>query len=254
MTRAALLHAEGLGKHFAGVHALRDVNLSIAEGHVHSVIGPNGAGKSTLINVLTGRVAPDSGTVTFDGARLNGLQPYAISQRGISRVFQSPEIYPDLTVLENVAIGALAARDGSFRLNLMSHPRRQAGVFEAANRTLASVGLATHALALAQHLSRGDKRRLELAICLACKPRLLLLDEPTAGMSPAETHSTVALLKEISAAGLTMLVVEHDMNVVFTLSHRITVLHQGRVIAQDVPEAIREHPGVREAYLGGVTL
>jgi branched-chain amino acid transport system ATP-binding protein len=251
---AALLHAEGLGKHFAGVHALQGVNLSIAEGQVHSVIGPNGAGKSTLINVLTGRIAPDSGTVTFGGVPLQGMQPYAISQLGMSRVFQSPEIYPDLTVLENVAIGSLAARDGSFRLNLLRHPRRQAGVFEAASRTLASVGLAGHEGAEAQHLSRGDKRRLELAICLACKPRLLLLDEPTAGMSPSETHSTVALLQQISAAGLTMLVVEHDMNVVFTLSHRITVLHQGRVIAQGAPEEIREDPGVREAYLGGATL
>jgi branched-chain amino acid transport system ATP-binding protein len=250
----ALLKAQALGKRFAGVHALREVDLTIAEGEVHSVIGPNGAGKSTLINVLTGRVAPDEGTVTFDGGRLDGLPPYAISQLGISRVFQSPEIYADLTVLENVAIGALAARDGSFRLNLLRHPRRQADVFEAASRTLASVGLANHAETLAQHLSRGDKRRLELAICLACKPRLLLLDEPTAGMSPAETHSTVALLKQISAAGLTMLVVEHDMNVVFTLSHRITVLHQGRVIAQDAPEVIREDPRVREAYLGGATL
>jgi len=251
---AALLQAEGLGKHFAGVHALQGVNLGIAEGHVHSVIGPNGAGKSTLINVLTGRIVPDSGTVTFDGTRLNGMQPYAISQLGMSRVFQSPEIYPDLSVLENVAIGALAARDGSFRLNLLRHPRRQADVFEAAGNAISSVGLSGHEATEAQHLSRGDKRRLELAICLACKPRLLLLDEPTAGMSPSETHSTVELLKEISASGLTMLVVEHDMNVVFTLSDRITVLHQGRVIAQGPPEAIREDAGVREAYLGGATL
>jgi branched-chain amino acid transport system ATP-binding protein len=251
---APLLHAEGLGKHFAGVHALQGVDLSIAEGHVHSVIGPNGAGKSTLMNVLTGRIVPDSGEVVFGGTRLNGMQPYAISQLGMSRVFQSPEIYPDLSVLENVAIGALAARDGSFRLNLLRHPRRQANVFEAAAKGISSVGLSGRETSQAQHLSRGDKRRLELAICLACKPRLLLLDEPTAGMSPAETHSTVALLREISASGLTMLVVEHDMNVVFTLSHWITVLHQGRVIAQGAPEAIREDTAVREAYLGGATL
>jgi branched-chain amino acid transport system ATP-binding protein len=243
-----------LGKHFAGVHALQGVDLGIAEGHVHSVIGPNGAGKSTLVNVLTGRIVPDAGNVTFAGVRLNGMQPYAISQLGIARVFQSPEIYPDLTVLENVAIGALAARDGSFRLNLLRHPRRQADVFDEASRTLGSVGLASHEDAQAQHLSRGDKRRLELAICLACKPRLLLLDEPTAGMSPTETHSTVTLLQQISAAGLTMLVVEHDMNVVFALSHRITVLHQGRVIAEGPPEQIRGDSGVREAYLGGATL
>ena len=250
----ALLVAEGVGKHFAGVRALQDVSLAIEPGEVHSVIGPNGAGKSTLINVLTGRVAPDSGTVTFNGARLDRLQPYAISELGISRVFQSPEIYPHLTVLENVAVGALAARDGSFRLNLLAHPDRQADVFAAAAETLASVGLAPRAGHPAEHLSRGDKRRLELAICLACRPRLLLLDEPTAGMSPAEAHATVGLLKEISAKGLPMLVVEHDMKVVFTLSHRITVLHQGRVIAQGAPEAIRADPAVREAYLGGATL
>jgi branched-chain amino acid transport system ATP-binding protein len=250
----ALLLAEGVGKHFAGVRALEAVTLAIEPGEVHSVIGPNGAGKSTLINVLTGRVAPDAGTVTFNGARIDGLQPYAISELGISRVFQSPEIYPQLTVLENVAVGALAARDGSFRLNLLAHPDRQADVFVAAARTLASVGLTSRAGHPAEHLSRGDKRRLELAICLACRPRLLLLDEPTAGMSPSEAHGTVELLKEISAKGLPMLVVEHDMKVVFTLSHRITVLHQGRVIAQGAPEAIRADPAVREAYLGGATL
>src|SRR5262249_45046201 len=147
------LSAEGLGKHFAGVHALQGVNLGIAEGHGHSVIGPNGAGKSTLINVLTGRIVPDSGTVTFDGKRRNGMHLYANSLLGLAPVFPSPEISPDLSVLENVAIGALAARDGSFRLNLLRHPRRQADVFEAAGKAISSVGLSEHEDTEAQHLS-----------------------------------------------------------------------------------------------------
>src|SRR5262252_7965414 len=129
-----LLRSEGIGKHFAGVQALVGVDLSIEAGEVHSVIGPNGAGKSTLMNVLTGRVRPDAGSVSFDGKRVDGLQPYAICQLGISRVFQSPEIYSNLTALENVAVGALAARDGSFRLNLFRHPDRQADVFDSASR------------------------------------------------------------------------------------------------------------------------
>jgi len=249
-----LLVAHNLKKHFNGLVALDQVDLEVEAGRVHSVIGPNGAGKSTLLNVLTGRLQPDSGSIVFDGHKLDGLKPHEISQRGVARVFQSPEIFPELNVLDNVTIGALAARDGSFRLNLFRHPRHQADACQEAERALAAVGMEDQARKEAMHLSRGDKRRLELAVCLACRPRLLLLDEPTAGMSPSETHATAELLRDIAQRGLTMVIIEHDMNVVFALSQRITVLHQGRVIADGTPEAVRADEAVHEAYLGGITL
>lgn len=250
----ALLEASGVTKNFAGLTALDHVDLGVEEGSVHSIIGPNGAGKSTLLNVLTGSIRPDAGAVTFDGHSLIARPPYEINQRGIARVFQSPEIFAELTLLDNVMIAALAARDGSFRMNALQHPRHRGAVRDLAEEMLVDVGLKEHAQTVAMHLSRGDKRRLELAICLAHRPRLLLLDEPTAGMSHAETHATVELLRKISEMGMTKVIIEHDMDVVFTLSSRITVLHQGRVIADGSPEQIREDEAVQEAYLGGAQL
>jgi len=248
----ALLEVSGVTKRFAGLLALDHVDLSVEEGTIRSIIGPNGAGKSTFLNVLTGSLEPDEGSVTFDGVSLVGRPPYEINQLGVARVFQTPEIYPELSLLDNVMIAAFAARDGSFRMNLLEHPRRRGAVRETAVQMLADVGLERLTQMEARHLSRGDKRRLELAICLAHKPRLLLLDEPTAGMSQSETHSTVELLRKISATGMTKIVIEHDMDVVFALSSRITVLHQGRVIADGPPEEIRANAAVQEAYLGGV--
>ena len=247
----ALLEVAGVSKRFGGLAALQDVKLDVAVGSIHAIIGPNGAGKSTLLNVLTGRIAPDRGSVVFDGESVLGVSPHEINQRGIARVYQTPEIFPEMTLLENVAIAALAARDGSFRFNLFQHPRRLKGIADEAEAALADVGLGRSAGMEARHLSRGDKRRLEMAICLAQKPRLLLLDEPTAGMSQHETQGTVELLKRISGNGMTKLIIEHDMHVVFSLSDRITVLHQGRVIADGTPEAIRADDAVQEAYLGG---
>ena len=247
----ALLEVAGVSKRFGGLAALQDVKLDVAVGSIHAIIGPNGAGKSTLLNVLTGRIAPDRGSVVFDGESVLGVSPHEINQRGIARVYQTPEIFPEMTLLENVAIAALAARDGSFRFNLFQHPRRLKGIADEAEAVLADVGLGRSAGMEARHLSRGDKRRLEMAICLAQKPRLLLLDEPTAGMSQHETQGTVELLKRISGNGMTKLIIEHDMHVVFSLSDRITVLHQGRVIADGTPEAIRADDAVQEAYLGG---
>ncbi len=247
----ALLDARGLRKHRGGVQALDGVDLAVSSGEVLSVIGPNGAGKSTLVNVLTGQIAPDAGDIVFGERRVNGLPPHEISQLGMARVYQSPEIYPELTVAENAVLGALAARDGSFRANLFAPRRRQRDVVSAAHAAIDAVGLAGSANVEARELSRGDKRRAELAICLAARPRLLLLDEPTAGMSPTETRSTVDLLQSIAGDGLTMIVIEHDMDVVFALSHRIVVLQQGRVIACDTPEAIRGNAAVHDAYLGG---
>lgn len=247
----ALLEVRNVSKHFAGLRALDDVNLSIAPGTIHAIIGPNGAGKSTLLNVLTGLVVPDTGSVVFDGQSLLGLPAHDINQRGIARVFQTPAIFPEMTLAENVAIAALAARDGSYRANFFQHPRALQPVREKAESILADIGLGAHINTEARHLSRGDKRRLELAICLAHQPRLLLLDEPTAGMSHHETHSTAELLRRLSRNGMTKVIIEHDMDVVFSLSDRITVLHQGRVIADGAPDEIRGNPIVQEAYLGG---
>jgi branched-chain amino acid transport system ATP-binding protein len=247
----ALLEVSDVSKRFNGLRALDHVELTVEEGSIHSIIGPNGAGKSTLLNVLTGNLAPDEGAVRFDGASLIGRPPFEINQLGIARVFQTPEIFPELSLLDNVMIAALAARDGSFRLNLLEHPRRRSDIRELAAATLADVGLERLRDTQARHLSRGDKRRLELAVCLGHRPRLLLLDEPTAGMSHSETHSTVELLRKISATGMTKVIIEHDMDLVFTLSSRITVLHQGRVIADGRPEEIRANAAVQEAYLGG---
>ncbi len=247
----ALLEVSGVSKRFNGLRALDHVDLAVEEGSIHSIIGPNGAGKSTLLNVLTGSLQPDQGGVRFDGTSLVGRPPFAINQLGIARVFQTPAIFPELSLLDNVLIAALAARDGSFRPNLLEHPRKRGEVREQAAGALADVGLERLRATEARHLSRGDKRRLELAICLAHRPRLLLLDEPTAGMSHGETRSTVELLRKISATGMTKVIIEHDMDVVFSLSSRITVLHQGRVIADGRPEQIRADAAVQEAYLGG---
>jgi branched-chain amino acid transport system ATP-binding protein len=247
-----LLKVAGIGKRFAGLQALDNVDLAIAEGSIHAIIGPNGAGKSTLLNVLTGLVVPDCGSVEFDGRSLLGLPPYEINQRGIARVFQTPEILPEMPLVENVALAALAARDGSFRSNFFAHPATLDAVRARAESLLADIGLGAQLWTEARHLSRGDKRRLELAICLAHKPRLLLLDEPTAGMSHHETRSTVELLRRIAKEGMTKVIIEHDMDVVFSLADRITVLHQGRVIAEGPPDEIRGNATVQDAYLGGV--
>ncbi|SDG32743.1 amino acid/amide ABC transporter ATP-binding protein 1, HAAT family [Limimonas halophila] len=247
----ALLDLQGVSKSFGGLAALSNVDLQVEEGQAHAIIGPNGAGKSTLINAITGRLTPDMGSVTFAGQSLLGLKPHQIVQQGIARVFQTPEIFHDMTCLENVTIAALAHRDGAFKPNFLQHPRRMRQQRDAAAERLAEVGLADQREMPAGHLARGDKRRLELAICLANNPRMLLLDEPTAGMAQHETQNTIQVLKRIGEKGMTKIVIEHDMGVVFSLADKITVLHQGTVIASGAPEQVREDPAVHEAYLGG---
>jgi branched-chain amino acid transport system ATP-binding protein len=250
----ALLEVRGVSKSFAGLRALDGVDLTVAGGTVHAIIGPNGAGKSTLLNVLTGRLRPDRGAVLFDGRSLIGMAPHLINQLGVARVFQTPQIYPEMSCLENVVIAALASRDGAFALNLFQHPRRLGGLEAEAQALLERVGIGGLGRHEARSLSRGDKRSLEIAICLAQRPKLLLLDEPTAGMSHFETKGTTELLKRIAASGMTKIIIEHDMDVVFALSDRITVLHQGRVIAEGTPDEIRANAAVEEAYLGGLHL
>lgn len=249
-----LLEVRGLNKRFGGLQATYDVDLTVREGTAHSIIGPNGAGKSTLLNLLIGQIRPDSGTVAFAGTSLVGRRPHEINQLGVARVFQTPSVFTDLSLLDNVTIAALAARDGAFRFNLLQHPSRRSAAVAAAEEALTEVGLDGSADVSAAELSHGDKRRLELAICLAHRPRLLLLDEPTQGMSQLETQGTVELLRRLVAKGMTKVIIEHDMKVVFGLSDEITVLHQGCVIASGTPDAVREDEAVLEAYLGGVEL
>ena len=249
--RNVVLHVDDVSKNFGGLHALSDIDLQVEEGQTHAIIGPNGAGKSTLLNVIIGRLAPTSGAVVFDGQVLTGKKPHQINQLGVARVFQTPEIFPDLTVLQNVMAPAYARRDGAFRVKLLKPLEADHELRAEAEATLEDVGLyerrATHAGAL----SRGDKRRMELAMCLIQHPRLLLLDEPTAGMSRHDTNTTIDLLKKIKARGMTKVIIEHDMHVVFSLADKISVLSGGRIIAEGLPDEVRGNIKVQEAYLGG---
>ncbi len=251
---ASILTVQNVNKRFGGLKALDNVNLEIEAGTVHAIIGPNGAGKSTLLNCFIGRLEPDTGTVIFDGVSLLGIKPHEINQVGVSRVFQTPEVFGNLTLRDNVMIPAFAKRDGSFRINAWKGVKRETDIEAKAMAMLENVGLARKADEIAGQLSRGDKRRLELAMCLVQEPKLLLLDEPTAGMARAETNTTIDLLKKIAETGITMVVIEHDMHVVFSLADRISVLAQGTVIAEDLPERIKGNPKVQEAYLGGAHL
>lgn len=250
----SILSVANVNKRFGGLKALNEVNLEVEEGKVHAIIGPNGAGKSTLLNCFVGRLEPDTGTVTFDGKSLLGIEPYQINQAGVSRVFQTPEIFGDLSLLENVIIPAFAKKYGAFRINAWTTVDDEADLQKKALEMLKDVGLQEKAGDVAGQLSRGDKRRLELAMCLVQEPKLLLLDEPTAGMSRADTNSTIDLMKRIASRGVTMVVIEHDMHVVFSLAEKISVLAQGTVIVEDHPENIKGNPKVQEAYLGGAHL
>ena len=249
-----ILSVQNVNKNFGGLKALNNVNLDVEAGTVHAIIGPNGAGKSTLLNCFVGRLMPDTGNVTFDGKSLLGIKPHEINQAGVSRVFQTPEIFGDLSLLENVMIPAFAKRDGSFTMNAWNPVSGQRDLYDKAMSMLADVGLDPKAHDIAAQLSRGDKRRLELAMCLVQEPKLLLLDEPTAGMARADTNNTIDLMKSIAGTGVTLVVIEHDMHVVFSLSDKISVLAQGTVIAEDLPEKIKGNPRVQEAYLGGAHL
>jgi len=247
----AILSVKGVNKRFGGLQALGDVNLDVQENTCHAIIGPNGAGKSTLLNVLVGKLIPDSGSVVFDGQSVLGRKPHEINQMGISRVFQTPEIFADLTVMENMLIPCFAKRDGAFRMHAFESVLSEKDMIEKAEEMLAEVNMLDKREMIASSMSRGDKRRLEMAMCLVQKPRLLLLDEPTAGMARADTENTIQLLKDIRKnSGITMAIIEHDMNVVFSLAERITVLAQGTPLVEDTPDNIKGHPKVREAYLG----
>ncbi|MFC4449729.1 ABC transporter ATP-binding protein [Halorussus aquaticus] len=249
----ALLETRGLTKSFGGLVAVDDVDLSIEQGESISVIGPNGAGKSTFINLVTRMLDASEGDISFKGESILRDDPHEVVQKGVSRSFQTASIFPELTVEENAQIAALAAEHGSFRFNFLRHRDNYGEVDALARRTLDAVGLLGQRDVAAADLPYGDKRRLEIGIALASEPDLLLMDEPTAGMSPEETADTVALIEEVKEElGLTILLVEHDMEVVFNVSDRIVVLNRGSVIAEGSPEEVQGDPDVQEAYLGGV--
>ena len=250
-TDNVVLNVADVSKRFGGLHALKDVDLQIEEGTVHAIIGPNGAGKSTLLNVCVGRIKPDVGHVIFDGEILDNHKPHEINQLGVARVFQTPEIFPELSLVHNVIIPAIAKRDGSFNFSAWKNLDSEVELREHAEHILEDVNLFDQRHNEAASLSRGNKRRLELAMGLVQKPRLLLLDEPTAGMARHDTNRTIDLLKKLKERGMTKVIIEHDMHVVFSLADKISVLAQGQIIAEGTPEEVRGNPKVQEAYLGG---
>jgi branched-chain amino acid transport system ATP-binding protein len=232
-----LLECRGLVRRFGALVAVDSVDLAVEPGEIRAVIGPNGAGKSTVFNLITSTLKPQAGKVVFAGEDITGLPVHAVAQKGIARTFQRCHVFPGLTVHENVRLAA-QARD-----------RRHA--LAAADEALQRLRLERHAALTADMLSHGDQRLLEVAMALAQRPRLLMLDEPTQGLSIDETERAVQILKGMLTSGdLSVLLVEHDMEVVFKLADNITVLHRGRVIADGAPAAVRAHPEVRKAYLG----
>jgi branched-chain amino acid transport system ATP-binding protein len=241
-----ILSTEGLSVRFGGLSALDNIDFAVAPNELRAIIGPNGAGKSTFFNCLTGVLLPSSGRIRFNGEDITGLSPDRVSQKGIARSYQITNILPNATTLENARIAAQSRRHG---WSLLTHHRAYRDIIEKAEAALAAVGLLGKAGELAANLSHGEQRNLEIGIALATEPTLLCLDEPTAGMSAAETHQTMELVRRI-ARNLTILIVEHDMQVVMELAHRITVLHYGRILAEGTPAEIQRNQKVLEVYLG----
>ncbi|MFQ5764223.1 MAG: ABC transporter ATP-binding protein [Rhodospirillales bacterium] len=246
---APFLEVCNVRKAFGHFVAVDDVSLAIREGDLTALIGPNGAGKTTLYNMVSGRLKPTSGSVSFRGADITGMPPHRIAKLGISRSFQITNIFNELTVLENVQVALLAHHNKG--LNLWQVSARDKELEEQGLGLLAELGLESLARARAGTLSHGDKRLVELAIVLTTEPKLVLLDEPTAGMTPEETRAVMSLIKGLADTGpYTFFLTEHDMDVVFGLAQRIFVMHRGELLADGTPEEIKNDPAVRTAYLG----
>ena len=244
-----ILQAKNVGKRFGGVAAVSDVDLDVYRHETLAIIGPNGAGKTTFYNLLSGRMHPTSGTIMFEGQNITGMPPHRISRLGISRSFQINNIFEEMTVRENVEVAVTALRgDGRRWANLAS---RNVAVQDEADELLSRLSLSALSDQRAGVISYGDKRLVEIAVVLATRPRLVLLDEPTAGMTPDETQRVVELIRSLGSSGdYTFVITEHDMNVVFGLADRILVMHRGQRLVLGTPEEVRAHPEVRRAYLG----
>jgi len=250
---AALLSVDGLSIRFGGLVAVDSATFEVREGEVLSLIGPNGAGKTTAFNAITGFLAPSAGEIRFRGTRLNGLRPNQVAALGLVRTFQKTSVFGGRSVLENILIGLhlrSQQRPLAIMLGLPSVAREERALEMEARRILDFVDLGARALELGSALPYGEQRLLEIAVALAARPQLLLLDEPVSGMNPVETASFMAKLAEIRALGITVLLVEHDMKMVMGVSDRIVCLNQGRIIANGTPSEIQRHPEVIRAYLG----
>jgi branched-chain amino acid transport system ATP-binding protein len=246
-----LLECRGLTRSFGGLIAVDNVNMAIEAGEIRAVIGPNGAGKSTLFNIITGVLPVSDGQTVFAGEMITGLPVYRVVQKGIARTFQLTHLFPDLTAHENVRIAAQAQHVDRWRPLAGGHVL--AASRRVADEALEQMRLSRFSSVKAGMLSHGDQRLLEIAMAIAQKPRLLMLDEPTQGLSIEETDRAVQILRDMLAKGdLTVILVEHDMEVVFKLAHKITVLHRGRVIADGLPAEVKANDEVQSAYLGGL--
>jgi branched-chain amino acid transport system ATP-binding protein len=243
----ALVQASGLSKHFGGVVATDNVTLALSRGEIHAVIGPNGAGKTTLINQLTGELFPDSGSILLDGRDITREPPAARARAGLARAYQIVSVFPAFSVLQNVALAVQATQPHSFRF--WREAGRDERLLGPARGILARLGLEARTGSLASELSHGEQRQLELAMALATRPRVLLLDEPTAGMGHEESRRIIGLLGTLKS-DYAILLVEHDMNAVFALADVITVLVYGRIVASGAPDQIRADAEVKRAYLG----
>jgi len=242
-----MLIVDSLVKSFGGLLAIDDLSLQVEKGVIHAIIGPNGAGKSTLISQLSGEIKPDSGTVLFDGKNISSMDVHLRSALGLARSFQITNIFLDLTAHDNVSLAVQAHAGHSFKF--WGNARKDNKLRQPALEYLKQVGLGNRAEVVAGQLSHGEHRQLEIAMALATSPKLLLLDEPMAGMGAKESSAMVEILQTLKGK-LTIMLIEHDMDVVFTLADKITVLVNGRSIATDTPEVIRKNPEVKAAYLG----
>jgi ABC-type branched-subunit amino acid transport system ATPase component len=250
---SALLEVDRLERAFGGVRAVDGASFAVERGEIHGLIGPNGAGKTTVINMVSGLLAPTGGAIRLDGQPIHALRPHVIARRGVARTFQNIRLFSDLSARDNVLVGQHLARRASLGARLLMLPAAAEEERRAKARALAlleRIGLADRAREHARNLSYGEQRRVEIARALASDPRLLLLDEPTAGMNPVEVQAVAALIRQVAAEGHSVLLIEHNVKLVMDTCHRITVLDFGKVIAEGAPAAVAQDPAVVAAYLG----